>query len=225
MTEQRFEKALSTAAEAYMINRLTDGSISTEQFVTSKSFEKRINKLIKSEHNLYYKFTLTRARRLLCAAIIIILLLASMLSVGAVREMIANFFVEHFSDHNTVSSNEDTGIYPTKLEKLYKLSYIPEGYSLVETDIIDIDASYIYASKTDYFVFSQNTRKGFTTNIDNEFSVQSIMKIDDQIIYVYDHGNQYYTFLWDNGEYIFSITGGKFNNNIFKKMYNSLIIK
>lgn len=225
MTEQGFEKALSKAVFGYMTTRLNDSSLNSAPFKTSDSFEKKINKLIKSEHNLYYKFTLTKARRLLCAAIIIILLLASSLSVGAVREMIANFFVEHFNNHDSVSSNTDNIIYPTKLEKLYELTFIPPGYTLVSTDIIDIDATFTYTSENDYFIFSQNVCKGFTTNIDNEFSVPSIMKIDEQIIYVYDHGNQYYTYLWNDKEYIFSITGGKLQNNIFKKMYHSLKLK
>ena len=224
MTEQRFEKALSTAAEAYMINRLTNGSISTEQFVTSKSFEKRINKLIKSEHNLYYKFTLTRARRLLCAAIIIILLLASMLSVGAVREMIANFFVEHFSDHNTVSSNTISKIHPKKIEKLYELSNIPEGFTLFDESVDATNASYLYLNNKNSILFEQNTKNSFSINVDDHLKYNSVI-INNQEYLVYKYNNQNgCVIIWDNGEYIFTIST-TLSSKTSLNLCNSIVLK
>ncbi len=203
---ERFDNILSQAVSGYINNWLSGDEFREDEFKTTKSFEKKMSKMIKSQHNVYHKLTLTRARKALCAAAIIIALLLSSLSVGAVRDFVANFFVEHFNTHDSISANTEEGTYPTKLEKIYELGYIPEGYKLADKSVIDTSSTYMYINKDKYIVFEQSVKSHFNSNVDNEFSTQTTEVYKGKEYYVSDHNDGSYTLIWDGGEYIFDIT-------------------
>ena len=200
-----YDDILRQAFREYMDQRLESDICREDDFATSEAFEKKMKKMIKSEHNIYHKLTLNRTRKVLCIAAIIVALLLSSMSVGAVRELVANFFVSHFSNHDKLIANKEEGTYPTKLEKLYELPYIPEGYELADESVLDKSATYIYSNENNFIAFEQWTKGHFSENIDNEFTTQSTEVYNGQEFYVNEHKDGSYTFIWDNGEYIFDL--------------------
>ncbi|MCH5299662.1 MAG: DUF4367 domain-containing protein [Ruminococcus sp.] len=201
-----YDDILRQAFCEYMDERLESDIYREEEFETSESFEKKMTKMIKSQHNVYHKLTLTRARKVLCVAAIIVALLLSSLSVGAVREIVANLFVKHYSDHDKLTANKEEGTYPTELETLYELPYIPEGYELADESVTDKDATYLYFREEEPLLFDQTTKDIYRTSIDNEYTIQTTEVYNGQDYYVNEHKDGSYTFIWDNGEYIFALT-------------------
>jgi hypothetical protein len=207
------DNILRQAFQEYMEEKLDSNIYRDESFSTSKSFEKKMSKMIKSEHNVYHKMTLTKARKALCVAIAIIILLLSSLSVGAVRDFIANFYIQHFDTHNTLTAMlDDNENYPTKIEKVYKLSSIPKGYELSYEDITDNDVSYLYSnSEGKNMLFTQDIKSIFDIDIDNEYSNATAEVYQGQLYFVNVFDSDYaegarVTIIWDNGSYIFCLS-------------------
>lgn len=216
-----YDNVLKQAFHEYMEEQLESDIYREDEFSTSEKFEKKMEKMIKSEHNVYHKVTLTRARKILCVAAIIIALLLSSLSVEAVRNLIANFFVEYFNDHNTVASNTEGSLYPTELESIYELGYIPDGYKLLDEDLTSDNEVCIYVNGNgDSLVYEQNVKKNYSINIDNEYTTQSIEMHKKQEFYIYNYKNQEYNIIWDNGEYVFSVSGKLPKNELLKLCYS-----
>jgi hypothetical protein len=186
-----------------------------DEYKTSKSFEKKMARMLKSENHLYYKLTLTRARKIICIAAIIIAILLSALSVEAVRNFVANFFVTQHSNHNTFIANLDNGNYPDKLEELYELGYIPDGYKFSEKNLSEESATYIYNSEEDSLIFSQITKTAFKSNWDNKYSEQGTEIYNGQEYYVMNYENGENVIMWDSGEYIFTLSANLPRNTLF----------
>lgn len=208
MTESKFEAVLTQAFHEYVDEKLENNSCNIEEFKTSEKFEKNIKRMIKNKGNIYYRLTFTRGRRLLCACIMIIILLISLFSVSAVRELINNFIIEHFSNHDSITYSESSEIknYPYKIEKFYVPSYIPKGYTLADKSIIDNDATYTYLGKNKAIVFSQSTKEGWGSSVDNEKSEAMVETINGQDYYINYSDELGSTIIWDNGEYLFSLS-------------------
>jgi len=225
MTDTKnFDTLLSQAFTLYVEDTINSEFRDVPEYCPSESFNKRIDCLIKSERNYYYKFTLTRTRRILCACLIMIIILLSLLSVGAVREAITNFFIEVFSNHNSISVKAESGAsYPSSIERVYSPEYIPDGYTLIDEDISEAGVSLIYGNDDKMILFTQETKQNYTLNLDNEYATSSVEAIDGQDYYINHFKDGNYTILWDNGEYVFTVTAELPKNDILK-MCNSLKI-
>ena len=93
-------------------------------FNPSDKFKKNMQRIIKSCDNVYYKITLTKARRIVCIIAAIIAILCSSLTVGAVREVLKDFFIKRFATHDTIGYNKEeakSNEYPQKIEKIIKI--------------------------------------------------------------------------------------------------------
>ena len=226
MTESKFDAVLSQAFYEYVDEKLESNYYNSEEFKTSAKFEKSIKRMIKNKGNIYYRLTFTRGRILLCACIMIFIILISLFSVSAFREAISNFIIEHFSNHNSITYSESSEIkkYPSKLEKLYELSYIPKGYTLADKSIIDNDATYTYLGDKKAIVFMQHTKDGWGVSVDNEKSKATVETIDGQDYYINYSNELGSTIIWDNGEYLFTLSA-ELPKETMLNMCNSLKIK
>ena len=218
MNDNNFDKILSKAFHEYVNEQLETEAANATAYKNSTSFDKKINRALKSKHNFYYKLTLTNGRRILCACVIIMVILLSLLSVGAVRDAIAGFFIEHFRDHNSLSvaTETDTG-YPSKIEKVYVPQFIPDGYELAEEDVSEAGVTLIYEYNEKKILYTQNTKSGFGISLNNEYSTSSTENIDGQDYYIIaskNNGNTTYSVHWDDGEYIFELSAELPKNDI-----------
>ena len=223
MNESVLKQALTQTADEMIFNEFFD--CENVSFTPSNTFNKKIDKLCKSYDKITFKLTYTRLRKTVCVFVAVLIILLSSLTVGAVRNAIANFFVEHFSNHAVVTYNEPTAKaeqYPETVEKVYELdgSY---GFELVDFDKA-ANIVYSFYTKDEYaIVLKQYTKKSYSENIDNEQS-----KIDYETIngreYIVKKIESQYDIIFDNGEYIFSITSNLDKDNIID-IFESLKIK
>ena len=124
------------------------------------------------------------------------------------------FIINTFSNHSeiTVSDNSnEKDTYKDRIERKYSIT-VPEEYTLDEEGSVETDEFIIYtyynSDKTKSILFEQQTYDSFKSNIDNERS-DLIAKIDKngQEILVYNINDETVSIMWDNGEYIFTLSG------------------
>lgn len=177
----------------------------TQPYVPSKEFEQKIQKMIYGERPKVVTKKLP-LRKKIAVALIASLILALVGCVWANHKEIGAFFQEFFETHFNLTVNVDeTGQYPSTLEKVYHPSYIPEGYEQTE---YDADIMQVYAcwelSDTERIIFKQNVVNDEDIFYDYEdISTEIISGNNYQIFHFKD--NDYATYTWYNGEYLFTL--------------------
>ncbi|MBR2108410.1 MAG: DUF4367 domain-containing protein [Ruminococcus sp.] len=262
-----FDNALRKAVCEYTEEKLNSGKYKNDIFVTSLRFNKSIEKMIKSEHYFYHKITLTKTRKILCAAVVIIALLAASLTVESVRDFFVNVFdnndnsfvsnvannttsnkqkpenknnehkhkhkqkqskISRTKDNETkkqIKSDTNTNIYPTKLEIIYEIGFIPEGYELAEEEIAENHALFSYVNNSDSLIFEQQTKDIFSGNVDNRLYSKAKEIYSGQTFIIYKSKTDNTTLMvWDNGEYVFNMSS-RLSKKIMFELYDSLKIR
>lgn len=188
-------------------------------FEPSKSFERKMENLIKRSRKPYYKYTATGLRRAVCVIAAILILMLSSLSVGAVRETLRDFFVKVFPTYDVISYNgksTDKKDYPKELDKVYELGNIPTGFELVDCQIDKSSATYLYFSGGKQIVFEQVVKEKYVSAVDNEYTIRSVETLDGQEYMIFTSTNSdIISFVWDDGEYIFDLSGNLNKNEMF----------
>lgn len=226
MTKQdKLDGILSQAFREYAQEKINTHYADNAPFETSASFDRKMRRMLRSERNVYYKLTLTRGRRVLCACVMIIILLLSLLSVEAVREAVGSFIIKHFSNYNSIAPVVETdSTYPSALEVAYVPEYIPSGYVLTQEDISDAGVTQIYSKGEKIIMYDQSPKQGFSANIDNERSELTEEIVDGQKYYINVYGKNDYDIFWDNGGYVFSLSA-ELPKDTMLNMCKSLKIK
>lgn len=207
-------ETLINALEIYENNRLNEYKLS--DFTPSKEFEKKMEKLIKSEKNYYYKVTRTNARKTFAILAAAIALLASAMSVTAIRESILGFFISGGNNVNIIEYNkEKSESYPKKIEIKYGLDYMPEGYKL--EDITSDKTMYeeYYAKGDDYIDFQQFTKNAYYSASDSEFSAIKKQSYNGNE-YIIRKSEDMIMLVWEKNGYVFELTGFESKGEMFK---------
>jgi len=176
----------------------------------SRKFERKMKKLIRhgySEPVHYNKITVKRLFICITAALIAAVIMA--FSVGAVRDFFKNFIMEMFGTHTTVQTLLDNINVPTSIDDVYMIN-VPNGFDIVYKDDIFEWSSFICYEyyKNDYYIFfTQYLKSEYNVNINTENRPLNYVEINGNCGYVVDLGNNEYYISWDNGDYIFDITG------------------
>ncbi len=153
-------------------------------YTFSKSFIKKMNKLIKLQSRGYYFLLNTAAKRAAAVLIVFLALCTVSMSVSAIRQPIVNLFFEIRSGFNEYYVEGDTVII---IEKRYSITELPAGY--IQKDIMDTDISrfIVYENQSgDEIEFSQIISDGAVFHIDNEHCKQETIYIDDLKIDLYE---------------------------------------
>ena len=109
-----------------------------------------------------------------------------------IREKIEEFFVSltYMSDDKIDSA----------IENVYKLGYVPEGYSLEKEDVSPVRAHYKYTNKSgDYIWFEQKAIDGTEFYVDNENGYARIDILDNFDVY-YRYTGDKHVYVWSDIE-------------------------
>ena len=122
-------------------------------YIFSDKYRRKIIKLIKRREKPYFKLICTTGRRIVCTAAAVIIILASSLSVEAVRDAIHDFLMNIFKGHTAVSVSGTIEDYPTVIEEEYEIANLPDGFEQVDyyADDKSVLASYINDEKYIFF--------------------------------------------------------------------------
>lgn len=203
MYDDNFRKALFDALTPEYKQILDDAS-DTHEF--SVEFERKMQKLIKRRNKPYYKIINTVGKRVAC--IIVIVLLASsvtVLSVDALRNAVADFFVNIYEKFSTVQSVNEDKTAPTTIEDIYAITYDLSDYDVIyeEKDNYSYNITYI---KDDVVIdFLQYTKDMYDQNVNTENAEISTISITSKEAIIFLDNQSYYHLIWDNGDYILSV--------------------
>lgn len=205
MNEKALKQAFLETADERILSKL---NLSFD-YEPSKSFDKKMKKLCKKYNHISFKLTYTSARKVICILAAILILMLSSLSVGAVRDIIKNFFVEHFSTHATFQykNNSNNKDYPKTIETYYQIDP-NSGFKLVEESKTKLSAIAFYEKNNKDIFVSQWVKDEFDVDMDNEHTEYRVEFINNQKYFVFssDDGKQS-GYIWDDGSYIFNIYG------------------
>lgn len=208
------EEVLVNGLELYINNRFAMYNKSQE-YIPSEAFEKRMQKLIKSQNNVYHKVTLTNVRKAVVVFAAAVALLASALSVTAIREKVLEFFITSESGVKVIEYDTKSADYPKTIKSFYSPSYIPAGYKLEDKSSDDISAEYYYVSGDKYIDFQQFTKDEYSSASDEDFSAPKNVNRNGQD-YILRTANDTVMLVWEKNGYVFEMTGFEELNEMYK---------
>lgn len=185
-----------------------------ENYEFSKDYLNKKEKLIKNQSRIYYPLIKTTGRRIASAIIAAAIMGTTTVAAYApARNAVRNFFLRIFNDHTVVSvqhDSKDIGNHKSKIEKQYSITVL-EGFVLDESESVstssNIGLRYYSENKSESIYFDQYTADSYSSYYDNErghFKFSSDKFGNEFMIYTND---DFINILWDNGEYIFSLSG------------------
>ncbi|MCM1316438.1 MAG: DUF4367 domain-containing protein [Alistipes senegalensis] len=213
MAVSNFQKALYNALapeyEMAMQDVANEHEFSTE-------FEKNMKKLINRRNKPYYKIINTAGKRTACAAVVVLVVSSvTIMNVEALRNAFSDFFVSIYEKFSTVQPVEDDTS-PTTLEEIYEITYNLNGFEIIY-DEHDEYSNIIHYNKDNIVIyFKQCTKNMYDSDINTENA--KILTVDingHEAIYFIDN-NDYYHIIWDNGDYIISLSSNISENTLIE---------
>ena len=187
----------------------------------SAEFERKMAALIRNEQKRSWHLVNTRAKRILLIALLTILLLATTIAaVPALREGLIKFFTHDDGIAYTFTFDEtDVARAPKEIEEIHAPSYIPEGYSLVDSLASPTASIMTYVNEAGEIIsFTQNViwsqpvehpELGDVTMImglDSENSIAEYIVLDGyEVMEVLDIQGEGIVYLWTDHEYIYRL--------------------
>ena len=189
MTDKKktaFEKALTDAVLARYQKTIAEDS---EPVVLSDSYKKAIEGLTKKTERRTWKFVNKTWKRILIAAILMFLLAATAVAaVPALREGLIRFFTHDNGVAYTFEfTQEDLDRAPKEIETYYVPSYVPNGFALVDQNVISSSLDYIYYNDVGQaLVYNQSALWTVANDSINADSILTGLTIDSENVFVED---------------------------------------
>ncbi len=151
-------------------------------YTFSKRFDKKMNKLIKAQRKPYYFLINTTAKKVAVMFVIFSTLITASMSVKAIREPVIEFFIEIFCTHDKYTAQGDTR---TKIEKIYSITKLPNGFKEIDSLVSDTMNTVTYEDeKEKVVIFTQMVTDDLNIDVDNEQSNTIIKIFDDKKLYI-----------------------------------------
>lgn len=192
----------------------------------SPEFERRSEKLIEKSASNVWHCVNTTAKKILIAAIIAALLTGTVLAVPALREGLIRIFIH--DDGSMYSFTVDRNMIanaPTEIETAYSLTYISDGYKLVNTVACEGFVSLTYIDENDSWIdfrqeiVTQDPRNKLGGLSDSERSELEHVVLNGYKVIQIIHEEGEVEFLWTDNEYFFSLFCDKGGLDEAKKVF------
>lgn len=204
MTEKEYRQCIAEALLPKYHQILAEADSSYE---FSPDFERRMDKLIRQRRKPYYRFINTSGKRV--AVILLAFLTISfttVMSVEALRTPFLDFITSIFSDHSEVRANDDSGDYPETIENYYEITSGLSDY-IIERDTIKDNERVIYYRRNEQLIYyHQITIKNYLKYYNTENTEIENIDINGHEAIGYIDNQNYYTLIWNNGEYVIQIS-------------------
>lgn len=206
MTNKEFEILLTDVIREYGANyiELPEGKYNMPHEF-SAGFEKKMQRLIRRERKFYFPLVKTPIRRAITVILTIIAaLMATVISVGALREPFVRFITEIFGTHTNVQTLEYENA-PMFIEALYEVTELPEGMELYEASEIGERMNFAvrkYRNGDQYIYLKQYAKLSYNQSANTEEYEMIPIDMNGEEGFFVDFDDEY-IIVWDNGEYIF----------------------
>lgn len=139
MSKSDFKKALREVVSLEFAHIPEDES--SINYTFSERFNKKMEKLIKSQRKAYWGVINTATKRAAVIFIAILSLFTAAFSIKAIREPIVNFFIKIYETFTHYSFEGETTEF---ISKEYSITNLPEGFVKSEQTKSDISIITIY---------------------------------------------------------------------------------
>ena len=133
MSREEFKAAFREVVSSEFAHIPTDED--SIDFTFSEKFNKKMEKLIKSQRKSYYILINTVGKRVAILFVAIITLFTASMSVKAIREPVINFIIEVYESFTKYFFEGETA---EKIEKVYSITKLPVGFK--QTQVVENDA-------------------------------------------------------------------------------------
>ena len=114
-----------------------------------------------------------------------------------IREVFEEFFVKLTYSDDVTSGNI--------IEQIYELTYLPEGYHLIEKQERPLNIKWKYSNETnDMIKFEQHVLEGSEFAVDSESGYSQIKEIKEYDVY-YRLTDKYHYYIWHKSKYSFIV--------------------
>ncbi len=172
----------------------------------SEKFNKKMKKLLRKTEHKGIHHSAKISKRIIAVAAAIVIILAGLMSVSAIREPVVNFVLEFFEDHIDFGFSGDVS---QEIEYEYGFSEIPKGFELT---VKNNEGGTVYTEYTnintgDIIILTQSITDSDDLSVDKEHGAITKEFVDGMEVYIYEH---------ENGDYIHA--------NWIKETYSFLLV-
>lgn len=185
----RFERELADNTESAGYSEAHEAAM-LEIIATSKAIEQRMGK-----------------KRLIAILVAAALLLLVGCTAYVYRNQIGSFVETFFENSVNIGFADEEKNDITTIEEVYELTYIPEGYTLKEKHISEVNVTFTYYDKEQNVVWFDQCPLGASNNfvLDNDTQDASVFEHNGIEIYVRLNTKTRHYF-WENDKYAMSLT-------------------
>lgn len=170
----------------------------------SRAHARRMSSILDSRIK-YVPDKRTRVKRAVLVALIAAALLLAGCAAIVYKEQIGDFFVEIRDTYIKGDFIKDEDANNQIIEEYYTLTYVPEGYELVEeySDVF-LAQSVWKNDKEKSIIFDQTPINSVKYSIDGEHGLTNTLNYDQYTVYCRIIDETYY-YIWNNEKYAFSL--------------------
>lgn len=173
----------------------------------SKKFERKMKKLISRRNKSYYHIINTSFKRVACIALaILIASITTVMSVDALREKIAGFFITRLKKYSIVQSeNINEKNYDKIIEDICNVTYGLDGYKICDISENNKYISISYAKEKYNVYFNQCLSEELNEWANTEgVEIQKIYINGNEALYFKDIIG-FHNYIWKDGKYGFHL--------------------
>ncbi len=201
ITKAEFKQAFREVVSLEFSHIPTDEN--SIEYTFSKKFNRRMEKLIKSQKKVYWKFVNTASKRVAIIFLAIFTMFTAAFSVKAIREPIIEFIKQVYESFTHYSFDGDT---VETITKEYTITKMLDGYEQIDKITDDDYISTTYKNELgDTIAFSQQITKGnsglFVDNENGDLYTEFVNGIEVEFKEWYDTKSAF----WISDGYLFSI--------------------
>ena len=191
----------------------------------SRTHARRMSSIIGSKVK-YVADKHTRIKRAALAALIAAALLLAGCAAIVYKEQIGNFFVEIHDTYIKGDFNKDENENNQIIEEYYTLTYVPEGYELVEEHSNAFWAHSVWKNdKEKSIIFDQSPINSGKYTIDGENGFTDTYILGENTVYCRIIDETYY-YIWNNEKYAFSLySDTKINEEEIIQIIDGITVK
>ena len=178
---------------------------SEEDMDLGEDYEKYMNSLIRRSKKPFRRCFDTAGKRAAGIAAAFLVMIGCTMSVSAVRKPIVGFltntydkYVELFFDENDVEKA------PTKIETVYTLGAVPEGYVQESTFLNEVRSSITWINDKNHQIILTQTVLDGNITVDNEHNELETVEMNGMTV-IYIVTQHYRCYFWNDNEYQFSL--------------------
>ena len=173
----------------------------------SPRLERKMARLVKSTRKPYRKLIDAPYKKALAACLALVIFAGAFMSCKPIRDPVIEFFTDVYEKFAEFFFDvEDKDTVPQVIEEVHTLTYVPDGYELVESPMLtgkDFELKTVWRNNEENEISLYQTLLVNKITLDTEDSISEIFSDEIQISII-TKGKEIYAF-WNTDEYAYSL--------------------